>query len=42
MVDRMNAAVVERGAMQVEALQWYERLMLLGETKGLVEKQSRP
>ena len=34
MVDGMNAAAVERGAMQVEGLRWCERLMLCHGTKG--------
>lgn len=33
MVDEMNAAAVERGAMQVEGLPWYERLVLCRGTK---------
>ena len=38
MVDETNAAVVEIEGMQVEALQWCKRVMLLHETKGLVKK----
>ena len=36
MVDGMSAAVVKE-AMQVEVLQWSERLMLRRERKGLVK-----
>ena len=38
MVDETNAAVVELEAMQVEALQWCECVMLRHEMQGLVKK----
>ena len=40
MVDGMSAAAVEKGATQVEVLQWCERLMLRHETTRLVRGKS--
>ena len=42
MVDEMSAAVVGRGAMQVEVLQWCGRLMIRRERQGLMKEESRP
>lgn len=38
MVDGMSGAGVEREGLQVEMLQWCERLILCHETKGLWRK----
>ena len=37
MVDGTNAVAVERGGLQLEALPWSERPMLLRETKASVK-----
>ncbi len=42
MDDGMSGAAAEKGAMQVDVLQWCGRLMLHHETKASVKGKNRP